>query len=405
MLPEVTLARFLLLPELIVTYVHLVRRAGAIYGVRKTSKFEVCPKCANPSHSIYDHRVVKVKDEPIRGKYVILKIKKRRFFCKNCRKPFTEPITGIGKSMRTTHRYRRSLLWAAENFADLTKVQRAYRCSRGLLYRVVYEQLEQKRRTRLYEFPALIGIDEYSFRKPKYSPVEYATVIVDHKGKRIYDLIDGRSKAELEKAAIRFKRPDNVKAVTIDLSPSFKSFAKSTFKNARIIADRFHVQRLFIRLVNKFRKQITGDRRSHPMRKLLMRDGSKLQAYERRAIKRWLAQFPDLEKVYEIKESVHRFYRIRGKNRAKKALLKIYHRMGLSKIPELVNLRKSLLAWKDEIVEYFDGRFSNGRVEGFNRKAKLVQRRAYGFKSFKNYKLQLLHTCRGKPSRRSPTMN
>jgi transposase len=36
---------------------------------------------------------------------------------------------------------------------------------------------------------------------------------------------------------------------------------------------------------------------------------------------------------------------------------------------------------------------SNGPTEGFNGKAKLVKRRAYGYKSFKNYRLQLLNAC------------
>ncbi|MDX9732366.1 MAG: transposase, partial [Bdellovibrionales bacterium] len=32
----------------------------------------------------------------------------------------------------------------------------------------------------------------------------------------------------------------------------------------------------------------------------------------------------------------------------------------------------------------------NGRTEGFNGLAKLLQKRAFGFKSFKNYRLRLL---------------
>ena len=199
-------------------------------------------------------------------------------------KPFTEPVSGISKGKRTTERFRSALLWASENFIDLKRVQKVYRCSRWLVYKVVYEQLERKRRTRLYDCPPVIGIDEHSFRKPKYEPVEYASVIVDHKHKRLYELIDGRNKQDLEDAALKFKGTENVKVVTLDLSPTFKSFAKNTFKNARLVADRFHVQRLFLRLVNKFRKRITGDKRSHPMRKLLLRDGKKLEVYQRRTI-------------------------------------------------------------------------------------------------------------------------
>src|SRR5262245_9858833 len=78
----------------------------------KQSTLEVCPKCANPSQSIYDHRQIRVKDAPIRGKIIWLDIVKRRFWCKTCRKPFTEPVPGISKGKRTTERYRAEILWA-----------------------------------------------------------------------------------------------------------------------------------------------------------------------------------------------------------------------------------------------------------------------------------------------------
>ena len=33
------------------------------------------------------------------------------------------------------------------------------------------------------------------------------------------------------------------------------------------------------------------------------------------------------------------------------------------------------------------------RTEGFNNKAKLVKKRAYGYRSFRNYRLRLLNAC------------
>ncbi len=41
------------------------------------------------------------------------------------------------------------------------------------------------------------------------------------------------------------------------------------------------------------------------------------------------------------------------------------------------------------------GRFtkSNGITEGFHRKMKLIQRRAYGFRNFRNYRLRVLLEC------------
>ena len=36
---------------------------------------------------------------------------------------------------------------------------------------------------------------------------------------------------------------------------------------------------------------------------------------------------------------------------------------------------------------------SNGITEGFHRKMKLIQRRAYGFRNFNNYRLRVLAQC------------
>ena len=103
-------AQFLSLPELKVTAFKKEQIASNIIQAKKISAFEVCPKCATPSESIYDHRIVRLRDAPVRGQSMCLSVKKRRFFCKTCRKPFTEPIAGVGKGHRTTLRYRKAVL-------------------------------------------------------------------------------------------------------------------------------------------------------------------------------------------------------------------------------------------------------------------------------------------------------
>ena len=48
------------------------------------------------------------------------------------------------------------------------------------------------------------------------------------------------------------------------------------------------------------------------------------------------------------------------------------------------------MKWKDEILNYFATGLTNGRIEGFNNLAKFLQNRAFGFRSFFNYRLRLL---------------
>jgi len=64
-----------------------------------------------------------------------------------------------------------------------------------------------------------------------------------------------------------------------------------------------------------------------------------------------------------------------------------------SPLPELLTLRRTLMRWRKEILEYFATGLTNGRTEGFNNKAKLVKKRAYGYRSFRNYRLRLLNAC------------
>jgi transposase len=92
---------------------------------KKKSPMEVCPRCATPSTSTYDHRTVRLKDAPLRDKAVVLSVHTRRFSCKPCGRPFTEPVPGVRKGCRSTERYKRSVLWACENFSDLKSVRSA----------------------------------------------------------------------------------------------------------------------------------------------------------------------------------------------------------------------------------------------------------------------------------------
>lgn len=388
------LARIIGLPELqIIEVKHSLGNTIRMTCI-KTSEFEVCPKCASKADKIYDHRNVLIKDEPLRAKSVLLLIRKRRFFCKTCRKPFMEPVQGIGKGRRTTHRFAASVCRAAELYSDLKSVQRTHRCSADTVYRATYSQLELNQRKRQYPLPSAIGIDEHSIRKPRFKGTIYATMIVDHKNRRVYELLEGRSKAELEGGLGKLQGCANVRQVTLDLSPTYRALARTLFPNVDLIADRFHVQRLFTKKANRLRKQITGDKRSHPMRKLLLRNLSDLEGYEQRVLWQWLSLHPLIKEMYELKEAMRRFYKIRGYKRAKKALGRICDRMGHSKNRDVLELRKVILDWWEEILNYhrYNG-MSNGRVEGFNRKAKLCQRRAYGFKTFKNYRLRFLNLC------------
>lgn len=392
-MPNRILTENLLLPELRLQK-FFWRRLHFFFLTEKRAAMEVCPRCASPSTTGYDKRVVRIKDAPVRNRAVTLVITKRRFFCKPCKKPFMEPVSGIRKGRRTTERYRNQLLWACEHFTDLRKVRTTYRCSAGFLYKALYEQLELQRRKRLYPWPEIIGVDEHSFRRNRrLGRVEFASLIADYRNKRIFELVQGKTTAELHAGTAHLREPERVRYVVLDLCDPFKNFALSKLPNAELVADKFHVLRLLTPHLNRRRKAIVGDRRTARIGRLLLKNGRDLDYFTRGAIWEWLEQHPVLKQLYAWKERLHGFYRIKGYDRAAKALTAMTDELALVDMKELVTLRRTLMRWRKEILNYFKTGLTNGRTEGYNNLAKLIQRRAFGYRSFQNYRLRLLNAC------------
>jgi transposase len=391
-MPWTKLSHHLLLPELEMIEVFSGRRTWVHYRVRSIVKEALCPRCPTLSSSVYDRRRTKIKDAPVRDQIVFLVIEKRRFWCKNCEKPFTEYIPGIKKGSRTTERFKRAVLWACENFVDLERVQRAYRVSAGYVFKTLYTRLDEKLRMRQYPWPSTIGIDEHSFRRLK-GRTEFASIFVDYPNKRVFELAQGKTSADLLGQLGHIEGRENVKNAIVDLCDPFKNFIQSHFPNAKIIADKFHVLRLITPAIMKKRYEITGTRADAKARRLLLCSSHKLDHWERKAIWDYLDRYPDLQELYRWKERLHKFYRTRGYYRAHLALRHMCDEMALSLIPEIKTLRRTLLKWREEILNYFLTRLTNGRTEGYNNLAKLVQKRAFGYKNFRNYRLRLLSCC------------
>lgn len=398
------ISNFLSLPELEFTKESNQYKNTLRFHCKKTSSAEVCPKCATLSTTLYDKREVSIKDTPIRDKMVYLKITKRRFFCKTCKKPFTEPVQGIIKGYRSTVRFRKHVLWCATNFADLKRVQDKCRCSSWLVYTAYYQHAELEVKKLQNPWGKTIGIDEHSFiRNKKYGYKEFASVFVDYNRSRIREVVYGRYGADYwaDKNLRSIPGRENVKNVICDFSPSMRSFAKSFFPNAIIIADKFHLIRLANHAVNMKRLELMKDPKSYiqksrknPLRKLLLKNGKRLHFHEQRSLMYVFDRHRELEAYYRVKEMIHNLYQIRGIKRASKALTRITDFIASLKMDGLKSLRRTLMDWRQEILNYFKRRVTNGKTEGFNRKAKLIQRAAYGFKKFENYRLKLIYLSR-----------
>lgn len=360
-------------------------------------KSRPCPHCGEFSKSKYDKRICKIKDVPLRvsAPPITIHLTKRRFKCHPCNKIFTETIEGIQRHRRTTERFRRLIMWACDRFASLDQVRKDFQVSSDFVYRAFYEQLELKRRkNNVYAWPKMIGIDEHGFGKDRQTHKKvFVSMIVNQSRKKLMEVAFGKSKAILQSQLGHIPGRENVEYVTMDMCDPYRSWVKDFFPNAQIVADKFHVIRLLGPSIMKERRLITSTNADRKARSLILCNSRRLDYFDRKALLEFLKKYPKLNELYHAKEALQVFYSIKGYDRAAKAIDKMIKRFRRSEYKEIRRLGNTLKYWKQEVINYFRKRLTNARLEGFNNKASVVRKRAYGYKNPNNYRLRVLSAC------------
>ena len=105
-----------------------------------------------------------------------------------------------------------------------------------------------------------------------------------------------------------------------------------------------------------------------------------------------------LHAIYQFKQQLRRVL-MKKTMKAKQCrrmiplFLKMITALKQSPFKRLVTLGKTLYQWREEVVRMWRFTKNNGITEGFHRKMKLIQRRAYGFRNFENYRLRVRVLC------------
>jgi transposase len=87
-------------------------------------------------------------------------------------------------------------------------------------------------------------------------------------------------------------------------------------------------------------------------------------------------------------------YREPDRPHAERRLLRWFTDIAEHQIPELVRLARTIDAWREELLAYFDtDGVSNGPTEAINGLIKKIKRIGHGYRNFANYRLRLLLHC------------
>ena len=176
-----------------------------------------------------------------------------------------------------------------------------------------------------------------------------------------------------------------VEEVCVDMWGGFPKVIREVFPNAKIVVDRFHVQKLVNKALNKIR--LILNLKGFKNRYLLMNNQTNLTIEEKEELELLLSFSPSLRIAHELKEELIAIYNsditsCGGIRKMKKWLISAKVIFG--------SAADTLDSHLSEICNYFNNRTTSGVTEGINTRIKLIVRQSYGFKNFDLMKEKLL---------------
>lgn len=330
------------------------------------------------------------------GRPTKLLVHARRYRCVECDRSFVQPLPGIRPGRHSSEPLREHVYQQHHDGICAATLAHRREIGQATVGRIYAQFTERKAKERLsVECPAVLGIDEHSLHRRQ----RFATTFCDLKNHRVFDVSPGKSESDLQGFLGGLRGREKVRVVCIDLSNAYRALVRRWFPRALIVADRFHVIRVVIRHLLGIARQILPQLAWHRgWLNLLRTRGARLEPEQRRELAALFRQHPALEPIYQMKERLCALLCVRSQTKAQckslvAELLQLIETLRTSGFDLAKTLAHTLGDWSEEIARMWRFTKNNGITEGFHRKMKLIQRRAYGFRNFNNYRLRVIAQC------------
>lgn len=178
------------------------------------------------------------------------------------------------------------------------------------------------------------------------------------------------------------------------MSKLLKSVCQIVSPNSPIVVDRYHIISFTNRVIDLCR--VAVEKRLNErfqIKRLLLMKTSTFHKIKRSDNPKWhykaklfteiLNKHEEIRILWNLKNKIHGLYQCRKT----KAILNTWNSIILfldehvSTHPEFADLKKTLLKWKKEILNYFVLHITNAYIEGLNNRIETLKRKKCGFRN------------------------
>jgi transposase len=359
---------------------------GLVVDVVPSWTIPRCGECGAKCRSIHDGRERHWRHHDLAGMTLQLRYRIRRARCSDCGTVKTEQVPWAAHGSNFTHAFEERAAFLAQQCSK-TAVATLLRTTWRTVGRLIRGVVERSRAgCDSLDGLRLIGVDELSYRRHH----EYVTVVVDHERGRVVWAAKGKSAATLKRffEELGPERCSQLEAVTIDLSQAYIKAVTEATPEAKLVFDRFHVQRLLHEALDETRREEVHKATSKEERAALKGTRWSLQKREWNLTDADVQTLEELERVNQpifrahmLKESLVTILDGRQVNVARARLMRWIAEARRSGLVHFARVAATIERHIDGILEYIRSRLNNGRTEGLNGKIRTITRRAFGFHS------------------------
>jgi len=326
---------------------------------------------------------------PILGKKTYLSIKPRRYLCEHCKDhpTTTQVLPWYDARSSCTKAYEKHVMLMLLNstIIDVSrKEDLAYDVVEGLLDRYIGQQVDWEQITCLHT----LGIDEIALKKGHGDFVTVVTSRLESGQIQLLGILANREKDTVKAflSSIPNELRKTLTTVCTDLYEGYINAAQEVFGDSvMIVADRFHVARLYRKAVDRLRikemrrlkKELSQEcyQELENAMWIIRKKPEELSDTDKVVINKISEWAPDLALAYVFSSQLTRIFdKPLTPSDAQweiAALISLAHEYHL-------DCFDALSEHMTVITNYFVARKNSGFVEGLNNKIKVIKRRCYG---------------------------
>jgi len=320
-----------------------------------------------------------------------------RVLCRSCGvKTMSVPWARTGSVF--TRAFEDEVAWFVQRTTkDATA--KYFRLTWATVGRIAKRVVEEKLDGKLLRNLRLIGVDEISYGRPQ----KYLTVVVDHERGRVIWSAEGQSAATLGRffSEIGAQERRRIEVVSMDMDSAFEKAVREWVPNAKIVFDRFHVVQLLGKAVDEVRREqarsLESEERSDLKRSrfALLKNPWNLTRREKEKLSIVATTNRPTYRAYLLKEGFQEIYDAPTPEEADTAFREWYGWARRSKLDPFRRVAETLKSKWEGVRRFLECGLTNGPVEGWNSKIRMISHRAFGFHSAEALVAMIMLCCSG----------